>query len=127
MNLQKLFGIAAVATMVACGHDYDHTEITQIIGSYSSADTVSLAHIQVTEGNVVTAHIVLKNDDNEKMPLHILSDNPNTCELEPVVNPDVYAFIGKAAGKTTVQFISDEDNERIITIHVDVIPEPSGP
>jgi hypothetical protein len=125
MNLQKLLGIAAVATMVACGHDYDHTEISQIIGSYSSADDVSLAHIEVTEGNVVTAHIVIKNDDNEKMPLRIVPADTTTLDLEPTINPDVYAFIGKKSGKTTVQFISDD--ERIITIHVDVVPEPSGP
>ena len=98
MRASRLLVAAAVAALAAgCGTDYDRTEITAVVGSFtgpttSSKDTVSTSHIQITEGNILKAHIVVFNDDDEPMPLTLKVTTPGVVEVAAVISPDDYTF-----------------------------------
>lgn len=108
--MNGLRAFAGIATLVfglaACGPDYDRTEISAVKES-AFGGTVNTQRLEVPVGLVVTAHVVVWNDDNEQMSLGIRSKDPQTVEIAGVVNPRNYSFIGKKEGQTEIEFLAD--------------------
>lgn len=121
---------ASVLAMVAlgvsaCGPEYDRTEISAVKGDGTLGGTISTRRLDVPEGLVITAHVVVMNDDDEPMPLEIRSKDPSIVEVRPVVNPRNYAFLGLKQGTTEVQFVAD--GSVVLTIPATVIQQPELP
>lgn len=123
MSIQKkVFALAAcVMTMIACGPDYEKTEITAVKPS-PLGGTVSTRQVSVPEGMIVKAHVVTFNDDREAMHAHVLSHDDSIVEVVAVVNDRDYAFIGKKPGRTEVEF--QADGETVFTVIAEVTPQP---
>lgn len=125
--LSALFGLAC-AVFAGCGDDYSHTQVTSVVGSFtgpttSSKDTIDPSHIQITEGNILKAHIVVFNDDDEQMPLTIKVTTPGKMEVAAATTPDDYTFIGIEVGQAEIQLIAD--GNRILSIKADVVAQPA--
>ena len=109
---------------IACGAEYERTEITGVRVSNLGGE-VSVQRIDVPEGLIVKAHIVVWNDDNEAMTLSVRAVDPNIVEVAGVVNDRDYAFIGKKQGRTAVQFLAD--GKVVLTVQADVTAQPTLP
>lgn len=124
---RRLVSAVAVAALAfgisACGPEYDHTEISAQRYSVLGGE-VSLRRLEVPEGLIVKARIVVWNDDDEAMPLVVRSSDPNILEVLPVVNDRTYAFVGRAVGTTTIELIADD--ARVVTIVATVTAQPSA-
>jgi hypothetical protein len=127
MNLgKKMFALAAcLMTMIACGPDYDRTEVTAPKSSPLGGD-VSNRKIAVPEGMIVKAHIVPYNDDGEMMQAHVVSRDESVVEVVAIVNDRDYAFIGKAPGRAEVEFQADGETVFVIVAEVTVQPPPES-
>jgi hypothetical protein len=124
LNMKNLFvGVVAALVAIACGPDYERTEIS---GTKSSplGGEVKSNHVAVPEGMIVKAHVVPYNDDNEQMQAHVWSHDPDILEVIAVVNDRDYAFIGKKPGSTTVEFQADGETVFIVTAEVTTQPPP---
>jgi hypothetical protein len=125
MNIGKkvfaLVACACVTTMIACGPDYEKTEVTAVKPS-PLGGTASSRIVSVPEGMIVKAHVVSFNDDNEVMQAHVLSHDDSIVEVVAVVNDRDYAFIGKKAGRTEVEF--QADGETVFTVIAEVTEQP---
>lgn len=116
--------LAVALGLAACGPEYDHTDITttqQGLGGEASSQ-----RIIVTEGSIVTAHIVPWNDDKDPLSLTIREKYSGiTAEtyvlVKPTVNDRVYAFIGLKAGTSELEFVAD--GTVVLTIPVLVKPQ----
>jgi len=108
--------------LAACGPDYDHIEISSV-KSPPGAEVRS-SRIAVPEGMIVVSHVVPWNDDNETMSAHVRARDPEVIEVTPVVNDRNYAFIGKKAGHTQVEFIADD--KVVLIVEADVSAQPSA-
>jgi hypothetical protein len=119
---KKVFALAAcVMTMIACGPDYEKTEVTGVKPSRLGG-TASNRLVSVPEGMIVKAHVVSFNDDNEIMHAHVLSHDDSIVEVVAVVNDRDYAFIGKKPGRTEVEF--QADGETVFTVIAEVTEQP---
>ena len=123
MSIQKkVFALAAcLMTVIACGPDYEKTEVTAVKPS-PLGGTASARHVSVPEGMIVKAHVVSFNDDNEIMHAHVFSRDESIVEVVAVVNDRDYAFIGKKAGRTEVEFQADGDT--VFTVIAEVTEQP---
>lgn len=121
-SMQKLFGLGALAlALSACGPEYDRTEVSGVTPSKLGGG-VSTRSIEVHQGMIVKAHIVVWNDDNEQMSLSVRAADSRIVEVAGVINERDYAFVGLAVGTTEVQFVADED--LVLTVPVTVLPQP---
>lgn len=111
-------------TMVACGPEYERTEISAVKGS-DIGGAMDIQHLEVPEGMIVKAHLVVWNDDNEPMELAVRSTDPSVVEIAGIINDRDYAFIGLKTGHAEIEFIADET--RVLTISADVSPQKSLP
>jgi hypothetical protein len=123
MSIKKtVFALAAcVMTLIACGPDYEKTEVTAVKPS-PLGGTASNRLVSVPEGMIVKAHVVTFNDDNEIMQAHVVSHDDSIVEVVAVVNDRDYAFIGKKAGTTEVEF--QADGETVFTVIAEVTAQP---
>jgi hypothetical protein len=118
--------LAALALgAMACGPEYNRTEITAEKGRNTLGGGVSKQRLDVPEGLVITAHIVAWNDDNEQMPLGVRSKDPSVVEVKGVVNDRNYAFVGLKEGTTEIELIADGD--LVLTIPATVTKQPELP
>jgi hypothetical protein len=108
----------------ACGPEYDRTEISAVKPS-DLGGGISRAKLDVPEGLIVKAHVVVWNDDNEPMPLTIRSLDPNVVEVAGVVNDRDYAFVGRKAGRTQVEFKAEDTV--VLTLEAEVVAQPELP
>ena len=119
--------VASIGALAGCGDEYDRTEISAVVPSKLSSNdpnqVINTQRLTIPEGMIIKAHIVVWNDDNVQMPLEIRSSNNSMVEIASVVSDRDYAFIGKAQGTTTVQFLAD--GKPVVTIEATVIPQPS--
>jgi hypothetical protein len=121
---KKVFALAAcVATMIACGPDYEKTEVTAVKPS-PLGGTASSRLVSVPEGMIVKAHVVAFNDDKEVMHAHVVSRDESIVEVVAVVNDRDYAFIGKKVGRTEVEFQADGEIVFSVVAEVTAQPEP---
>lgn len=120
---KKVCALAAcVMTMIACGPDYEKTEVTAVKPS-PLGGTASNRLVSVPEGMIVKAHVVSFNDDNEIMNAHVLSHDDSIVEVVAVVNDRDYAFIGKRPGRTEVEF--QADGEIVFSVIAEVTAQPA--
>lgn len=90
-----------------CQSSYQREEITNVSQSeVTPTSSVSLQHIQVTLGDIVTANVIPYNDDNHPMIGVVQSDNPNVILVEGAEG-NKWAFSGANIGSTTIHFIAD--------------------
>lgn len=124
-NKKKLVALAisclVALPLLACGPDYQETEITGVKPSPLGGD-VKPNHVSVPEGMIVKAHIVPVNDDREPMQAHVESRDTSILEVVAIVNDRDYAFIGKKPGRTEVVF--QADGETVFVVHADVTAQP---
>jgi hypothetical protein len=106
-----------IGALVACGPEYDHTTITNVKGS-DIGGTMDLAHLEVPEGMITTANIVVYNDDDEIMKLVPRSADPSTIEVSNIINAHNYGFIGLKKGHTQILLYAED--ELVVTIEADV-------
>jgi hypothetical protein len=115
---------AGLLGLAACGPDYDHTEISAV-KSPALGGGLTMQKLDVHEGLIVKAHIVVWNDDKEPMPLDVRAVDPTIVEVAGVVSDRDYAFVGLKAGHTQVEFRADGDV--VLTVDADVLPQPDQP
>lgn len=121
---KKLFALAAcVATMIACGPDYEKMEVTAVKPS-PLGGTASNRMVSVPEGMIVKAHIVPYNDDGEAMQAHVVSRDESVVEVVAIVNDRDYAFIGKRPGRAEVEFQADGETTFVLIAEVTAQPPP---
>lgn len=127
--LKRLFGAVALALFVSaltgCGPEYDRTEISAVKGQGTLGGGVSVQRLDVPEGMILTAKVVVWNDDNEQMSLNVRAKDTSIIEINPVVNARNYAFIGKKAGTTAIEVLGDGEVVLTIPATVTAQPEPA--
>jgi len=128
--LTSFIGRAAVLAALAfgamaCGPEYDRTEISATKGHLTLGGTIDTQRLDIPEGLIITAHIAVWNDDNEQMPLGIRSKDPSIVEVKGVVNERNYAFVGHREGTTEIELIADGD--LVLTIPATVKKQPELP
>lgn len=111
--------------LVACGPEYDRTEISAVKGHHTLGGTVNTQRLDIPEGLVITAHVVVWNDDNEQMSLGVRSKDPSIVEVAGVVNARNYAFLGLRQGRTEIEFVAD--GAVVLTIPATVVAQPALP
>ena len=123
---RKAVIVAALAFgAMACGPEYDRTEISAVKGHTTLGGAINTQRLDVPEGLVITAHIAVWNDDNEQMPLGIRSKDPSIVVVKGVVNDRNYAFVGLKEGTTQIELIADGD--LVLTIPATVVKQPDLP
>lgn len=123
-------GVAALAvalTLAAgttgCAAEYDRTEITAGTRPALFPGRVDRQTIQVTNGMVVTAHIVSYNDDNNIMTMSLRATDATVLDVSNVISDHDFAFIGLKVGTTEVEILAD--NKVVLVIPVTVVPQPA--
>jgi hypothetical protein len=114
----------ALCTLVACGSDYDRTELTGTIPD-DLGGGISLTRLQVHEGMILKSHIVAWNDDRKPMALTVRSRDTNIVQVASVISDRDFAFVGRNAGHTQIELIADDT--LVLTIEADVTPQPELP
>ena len=118
--------LAALALgAMACGPEYDRTEISAVKGHTTLGGAINSQRLDIPEGLVITAHVVVWNDDNEQMSLGVRSKDPSIIEVAGVVNERNYAFVGLKEGTTEIELIADGD--LVLTIPATVKKQPELP
>jgi hypothetical protein len=122
----RVAALAACLGLVACGDDYDHTDLTVVGSSYQAgAHEATLSHISMTEGSAMTVHLIVYNDDNEKMPTRFQVSDNTVINFIGGVDVDNYTILALQQGHSQLQIIADD--EKVVTINVDVVPQPPPP
>ena len=116
--------LASLLALVACGPEYDHTDITAVKAS-DLGGGMSRSGLEVHEGMIVKAHLVVWNDDNEPMPLTVRSTDTSIVEVASVVTDRDFAFLGLKAGRTTIEFKAEDTV--VLTIDAEVKAQPDMP
>lgn len=126
-NLVRGLAIAAALALgvTACGPEYDRTEISAVKGQNTLGGAINTQRLDVPEGLVITAHIVVWNDDNEQMSLGVRSKDPSVVEVAGVVNDRNYAFLGLKPGQTEIELVAD--GTVVLTIPATVATQPELP
>jgi hypothetical protein len=117
----KRIALPLLLALVACGSDYDHTDITSVKESEIGGG-INKTTLSVPEGLVVSAHIQSWDDDRKSMPVSIRSHDTNVVEVAGIISPNDYAFIGLKAGRTQIDFSAGDTV--VMTIEADVTPQP---
>jgi hypothetical protein len=116
--------VLLAAALVACGDDFERLEFSNPRASQLGGE-INRNALTVPEGLVVTARIVARDDDNEEMPLDVRSNDTSIVEALGVVSTHDYAFVGKKAGTTTVEFRAE--GKVVLRVQATVEPQPSLP
>lgn len=124
-GLAMLALAASAVGLSACGPEYDRTEITVVSSSYPSDYSASLGRITVTEGTALTLHLVVYNDDNEKMPVRFVLTDNQIANFVAQVDPGNYTLLAYKEGVSQLQIIADDT--KVLTINVYVRPQPTPP
>jgi hypothetical protein len=109
---------------MACGPDYERTEITNTIPDELGGG-INLQQLTVHEGMILKTHITVWNDDHEQMKLTIKSDRDDVVEVGNVISANDFVFIGKKVGKAAIEIRADD--ELVLRIFADVVPQPTAP
>jgi hypothetical protein len=110
--------------VAACGPEYERTEITGVKQT-DLGGNITIEQINVPEGLIIKAHIVVWNDDNVQMPLAVRAVDPSIIEVAGVVNDRDYAFVGLKQGHTQIQFVAEDTV--VLTVEADVTAQPALP
>ena len=120
------FGVIAMlaSSLAGCGPDYDRTEITGVKGGGVLTSDLDTHALVLSQGLVITAHIVVWNDDNVQMSLGVRAKDTTIVKIDPVVNERNYAFIGVGEGSTEIEFLAD--GNVVLTIPATVKAQPDA-
>lgn len=112
---QLLFpSIVLLLAATGCQASYQREEISNVSQSeVTPTSSVSLQHVQVTLGDIVTATVIPYNSDNNPMIGTVTSDNPNVILVEGAEG-NKWAFSGVNIGSTTLHFVAD--GETVATV-----------
>lgn len=107
----RLASVAALAlaasSLVACSPEYDRTEISSVRGNNVVGGNVDVQKLTLPEGLVLTARVVVWNDDDETMPIHLRSKDTSIVEIAGVADYKSYAFLGLKEGQTEIEVLAD--------------------
>lgn len=128
-TMLKLAAGTALLGLAACGPDFDRSEVSTIHASYpSGSDSATSRGITVTEGSALILHLVVWNDDDERMKVRFRLSNYDAIEFVPQVDDDNYAVIGKKVGQSQIQILdTDSDDDQVDSITVNVVAQPAVP
>lgn len=115
---------ALVFGSIACGPDYERTDITSTIPDELGGG-INIQKLTVHEGMILKSHLTVWNDDREQMKLTIRSDRDDIVEVGNVVSPNDFVFIGKKVGQAAIEISADD--ELVLRIFAEVVPQPSQP
>lgn len=121
MKLLSALAATLLSTLVACGPEYDRTEITAVTTSKLGGD-ISTSRFLVPEGLPVKAHIVAWNDDKDPLSLVVRARDPEIVDVRSAVNANDYVFIGNKLGETEIEFVAD--GTLVLTIPARVTVQP---
>jgi hypothetical protein len=107
-----------------CAPEFDHAEISGVKQT-GLGGGLTMTKLDVPEGLIVKAHIVMWNDDKKAMGLSIRAADPAVIEVASVVNDRDYAFVGLRTGHTQVEFRADD--KLVLTVDAEVKPQPDMP
>jgi hypothetical protein len=116
--------LLAAAALVGCGDDFERLEFSNPRASQLGGE-INRNALTVPEGLILTARIVARDDDNEEMSLDVRSNDTNVVEVLGVISPHDYAFVGKKAGTTTIEFRAE--GKVVLRVQATVEPQPSLP
>lgn len=111
---------AAVFALTACGPSFDRVDITGVVPS-DLGGHIDTASLTVPEGLALKATIAALDDDNDFMSLDVRSDDSTIVDVEPVVTPRAFTFVGRKAGHTNIVFRAD--GHVVLTVGADVTPQ----
>jgi hypothetical protein len=123
MKMTKHLLGAALAFAVAstgCAASYDRTDITDVSQS-DMPGTVSLNTVRVTEGSLLTAHVIPYNSDGNPLNGEVRSQNPKVLDCTRAIG-NKWAFLGVSKGTTTVELVADGEVVGRITAEVTAQP-----
>ena len=123
MSMTKNLLGAAVAFALAstgCAASYDRTDITDV-SQGEMPGTVSLNTVRVTEGALITAHVIPYNSDGNPLNGEVRSQNPKILDCTRAVG-NKWAFLGVSKGTTTVELVADGEIVGRITAEVTAQP-----
>ena len=128
--VERLVGLGVVVAgtfaLAACGPDYDHTDLTVVGNSYQGGEnTANLQKITITEGSAMTVHLIVYNDDNEKMQPTFKNSDNTVINFVGGVDVDNYTILALKQGSSELRIIADD--ETVQRIAVSVVPQPSPP
>ena len=109
--------------MVACGPNYDRTEIDEVTGGKTHG-TVDTQHIVVAQGSIVTARITPYDNDHKDLTSHVRSLDESVLTVTPMVTDHGYAFYGLQVGHAQVEVKAD--GEEVLIIDATVIAQPTS-
>lgn len=116
--------VAIVGAATSCGPDYDRMEFSGTVAD-DFHGTIDVRHLTVHEGMIVKSHIVAWDDEHEAMPLVVRVANQDTIEVASVISDRDYAFIGRRAGHTRIEF--EADGVLVLVVEADVVAQPEVP
>ncbi len=118
---------AAAALLLACENDYDRIEIGVIDSTFvASTNRVDKGHITVTEGSITNVRLAVFDDDGERMKVRCEVSDPTKVDFATIVNTEEnFAIVAKALGSSAVRIFAEGD--KILTINIDVVPQPTPP
>lgn len=122
--MKKLAMLLVPLALVACGPDYDRTEISGVVTG-KLGGSVNVSRVSVPEGSIVKAHLVSYDTDDKTMTAEIRSADERVLQVAPVVTKDDWAFLGVAPGRTTVDIKAD--GHTVLVIDAIVTPQPAPP
>lgn len=126
MSILRRLALGAALFTAACGPDYDHTDLTVVGNSYQGGESsANTSQITITEGAAMTVHLIVYNDDNEKMPTRFRVTDNTVINFVGGVDVDNYTVLALKQGTSQVQIIADD--EKVVTINVSVVPQPAPP
>jgi hypothetical protein len=123
MRTHIFFLAAAALASVACGPDYDRTDIVGTVGT-EQGNEISKSEVTVYEGTILKAHIESRNSDNEVMNNVLASDDPNIMEVDYVITAHDFTFQGLKPGTTNV--VIKANGETVLIIQAHVLPQPEA-
>jgi hypothetical protein len=119
----KILALALAALgVVACGPDYQRTDIEGVVTS-PLGGRIDYSRVEVPLGMILKAHIVPTNDEGKPMETTIRSRDPGVVEVAPVVSDHDYAFLGLRPGITQVEIRAEGDLVLIIDAVVTAQPD----
>jgi hypothetical protein len=112
--------LASALACTGCAATYDRTEITDV-SQGDLPSTVSLSSIRVTQGALVTAHVIPLNSDGNPLDGDVRSDNPKILDCSRATG-NKWAFLGVSKGTTTVSLLADGQVVGRVTAEVTAQP-----
>jgi hypothetical protein len=119
-------GASLLLLAAACGDDYGRLEIGVVDTTFVASTAVNKGHITVTEGSITNIRLAVFDDDGENMKVRCEVSDTTKVDFASIVNTEEnYAIIAKELGRSSLRIFAEGD--KILTINIDVVPQPTPP